>query len=197
MDLGCYSIQWARFAAGPDPEVVSAEAVSPVEGIDGSLVAELRWPSGVTGRIGSSMIAPGPDEVIYLRVIGEREGLEPDICALLNEAEELTKGNTRLTLVVAFNYGSRQEIAGAARRLVGGVAPSRPWDHRGREGPRRSAVQHHLMACPRLSWRVPSRSAGAVAVQWPGGEPDAAAPAVAALRLGAPGCSKPRCPRML
>ena len=72
MDLGCYSIQWARFAAGPDPEVVSAKAVSPVAGIDGSLVAELRWPSGVTGRIQSSMIAPGDDEVIYLRAIGER-----------------------------------------------------------------------------------------------------------------------------
>jgi predicted dehydrogenase len=72
MDLGCYSIQWARFAAGPDPEVVSAEAVCPVDGIDGSLVAELRWSSGTTGRIGSSMIAPGDDEAIYLRVTGER-----------------------------------------------------------------------------------------------------------------------------
>jgi predicted dehydrogenase len=72
MDLGCYSIQWARFAAGPDPEVVSAEAVCLVDGIDGSLVAELCWPSGVTGRVGSSMIAPGADEVIYLRVVGEQ-----------------------------------------------------------------------------------------------------------------------------
>src|SRR3954464_2663086 len=29
--------------------------------------------------------------VVRVRVIGEREGLESDICALLNEAEELTK----------------------------------------------------------------------------------------------------------
>ena len=36
------------------------------------MVAELRWPSGVTGRVGSSMIAPGDDDVIYLRVVGER-----------------------------------------------------------------------------------------------------------------------------
>src|ERR1700759_2996666 len=55
---------------------------------------------------------------VRVRVIGGREGLEPDICALLNEAEELTKANTRLNLIVAFNYGSRQEIAGAARRLA-------------------------------------------------------------------------------
>src|SRR3981189_739339 len=59
---------------------------------------------------------------VRVRVIGERDGLEPDICALLNEAEELTKGNTRLHLVVAFNYGSRQEIAHAAQRLAREVA---------------------------------------------------------------------------
>src|ERR1700746_1903509 len=59
---------------------------------------------------------------VRVRVIGEREGLESDICALLNEAEELTKANTKLNLVVAFNYGSRQEIANAAKRLAREVA---------------------------------------------------------------------------
>jgi undecaprenyl diphosphate synthase len=59
---------------------------------------------------------------VKVRVIGERHGLEPDICALLNEAEELTKNNSRLNLVVAFNYGSRQEIAQAAQRLAREVA---------------------------------------------------------------------------
>src|SRR3954452_10221021 len=54
---------------------------------------------------------------VRVRVIGQRHGLEPDICALLNEAEELTKNNTRLNLVVAFNYASRQEIADAGPRL--------------------------------------------------------------------------------
>jgi undecaprenyl diphosphate synthase len=59
---------------------------------------------------------------VRVRVIGERDGLEPDICALLSEAEELTRNNDRLTLVVAFNYGSRQEIARAAQRLAREVA---------------------------------------------------------------------------
>jgi undecaprenyl diphosphate synthase len=59
---------------------------------------------------------------VRVRVIGEREGLEPDICALLNEAEDLTRNNDRLHLVVAFNYGSRQEIARAAQRLACEVA---------------------------------------------------------------------------
>jgi len=62
---------------------------------------------------------------VRVRVIGERDGLEPDICALLNEAEELTRNNSKLNLVVAFNYGSRQEIAqglasSAWRRLSAG-----------------------------------------------------------------------------
>jgi undecaprenyl diphosphate synthase len=57
-----------------------------------------------------------------VRVIGQRDGLEPDICALLNEAEELTRNNSKLTLVVAFNYGSRQEIAHAAQLLAREVA---------------------------------------------------------------------------
>ncbi len=72
MDLGCYPIQWVRFAAGTDPDVVSAVAECPVPGVDGSLVAELRWPSGVTGSVGSSMISPGDQVVSYLRVTGER-----------------------------------------------------------------------------------------------------------------------------
>jgi undecaprenyl diphosphate synthase len=59
---------------------------------------------------------------VRVRVIGEREGLEPDICTLLKEAEDLTRDNDRLHLVVAFNYGSRQEIARAAQRLAGEVA---------------------------------------------------------------------------
>lgn len=78
MDLGCYSIQWVRFAAGPRPEVVSAEAVCPVPGIDASLGAELRWPSGVTGSIHSSMIAPGDRMVSYLHVTGANGTMHAD-----------------------------------------------------------------------------------------------------------------------
>ena len=59
---------------------------------------------------------------VRVRVIGGREGLSPDIAAMLNEAEELTRCNGGLTLVVAFNYGGRQEIAEAARRLAVKVA---------------------------------------------------------------------------
>jgi undecaprenyl diphosphate synthase len=55
---------------------------------------------------------------VQVRVIGEREDLPSDIRALLEEAESLTQRNDGLMLVVAFNYGARQEIARAARRLA-------------------------------------------------------------------------------
>jgi undecaprenyl diphosphate synthase len=57
-------------------------------------------------------------ENVRIRVIGSRENLRGDILPLLLEAEETTRANTGLTLVIAFNYGSRDEIARAARRLA-------------------------------------------------------------------------------
>jgi undecaprenyl diphosphate synthase len=59
---------------------------------------------------------------VRVRVIGERENLDIDIRRLLDEAEELTKDNDKLVLVVAFNYGARQEIARAAQRMAAAVA---------------------------------------------------------------------------
>jgi undecaprenyl diphosphate synthase len=55
---------------------------------------------------------------VHVRVIGERDDLPSDIRTLLEEAEDLTRHNDGLMLVVAFNYGARQEIARAARRLA-------------------------------------------------------------------------------
>jgi undecaprenyl diphosphate synthase len=54
---------------------------------------------------------------VRVLVIGERDDLSQDIRGLVEEAEALTKANTGLTVVVAFNYGSRQEIARAAQKL--------------------------------------------------------------------------------
>src|SRR5687767_1638500 len=62
---------------------------------------------------------------VRVRVIGERSDLDGEIRALLAEAEELTKDNTNLTLVVAFNYGARAEIARATRRIAEEVAGGR------------------------------------------------------------------------
>ena len=55
---------------------------------------------------------------VRVRIIGERAGLQGDIKALLEEAEALTAGNDAMNLVIAFNYGSRDEIARAAQKLA-------------------------------------------------------------------------------
>lgn len=65
---------------------------------------------------------------IRVRIIGSREGLASDIRPLLDEAEQLTRHNTGLTLVIAFNYGGRQEIVRAVQALArkvkdGSLAP--------------------------------------------------------------------------
>ena len=59
---------------------------------------------------------------VKVKVIGEREGLAPDIAALLEEAESLTAANSALNLVIAFNYGGRDEIVRAARRIADAAA---------------------------------------------------------------------------
>ncbi|MDH6267946.1 undecaprenyl diphosphate synthase [Rhizobium sp. SG_E_25_P2] len=61
-------------------------------------------------------------ENVRIRIIGARDNLRGDILPLLIEAEETTKANTGLTLVIAFNYGARDEIARAARKLAEQVA---------------------------------------------------------------------------
>ena len=60
---------------------------------------------------------------VRVRVIGDRQtlALRPHL-ALLQEAEEVTRGNTGLDLVIAFNYGGRQEIVAAVRRIAALVA---------------------------------------------------------------------------
>src|SRR5215470_17963592 len=54
---------------------------------------------------------------VRVRVIGEREGVNAELLGLIDEAATLTSTNTALDLVIAFNYGSRSEIARGARRL--------------------------------------------------------------------------------
>ena len=66
---------------------------------------------------------------VRVMMIGGREGLEPGILSMIEEAEALTRNNTAQKLVIAFNYGSRQEITRAvetiAREIASGkIAPS-------------------------------------------------------------------------
>ncbi|MEL7707299.1 polyprenyl diphosphate synthase [Citromicrobium bathyomarinum] len=51
---------------------------------------------------------------VRLKIVGDWRALDPDIVAMLEDALERTARGTH-TVAVALNYGSQQEIAGAAR----------------------------------------------------------------------------------
>lgn len=55
---------------------------------------------------------------VRVRMIGDRASTPPDILELIDQAESLTAANTALTLVIAFNYGARDEIVRATNRLL-------------------------------------------------------------------------------
>jgi undecaprenyl diphosphate synthase len=87
--------------------------------------AEIRDLMGLLRRFIRNDLAELHQNGVHVRIIGEREDLDPEIRGLLEEAEDLTRGNTKLMLVVAFNYGARQEIARAAQRLAVEIAAGR------------------------------------------------------------------------
>lgn len=57
-----------------------------------------------------------------IHIIGDRGPLPADALAAIDRAEATTVENRRLELVIALNYGARQEITDAARRLAERVA---------------------------------------------------------------------------
>lgn len=61
-------------------------------------------------------------ERVRLQLIGDYSAFGPDLVERLEQAVERTANNRRLTLVIALNYGSRAEIAAAARKLAARVA---------------------------------------------------------------------------
>ena len=65
---------------------------------------------------------------VRLRVIGDRSRFDQDIIDLIGHAETLTASNTRLTLTVALNYGARQELVAATRRLIREALAASPDD---------------------------------------------------------------------
>ena len=55
---------------------------------------------------------------VRVKMIGERNRFAPDIIDGINQLEEQTKGNTGLTFIIAVNYGSRDEITRAVRKVM-------------------------------------------------------------------------------
>ena len=91
--------------------------------------SEVRFLLEIMRRFIRTDVADLHKNNVRVMMIGGREGLEPGILSMIEEAEALTRNNTAQKLVIAFNYGSRQEISRAvatiARKIASGkIAPS-------------------------------------------------------------------------
>ena len=59
---------------------------------------------------------------VRVKMIGERDRFAPDIIEGINQLEEQTKNHTGMTFIIAVNYGGRDEITRAARKIAADAA---------------------------------------------------------------------------
>ena len=79
---------------------------------------EVRELMGLIKRFIRQDLAELHEAGVTVRVIGARDNLSPDLRKLIEDSEALTGDNRGMTLIVAFNYGSKDEIARAMRRIA-------------------------------------------------------------------------------
>ncbi len=65
------------------------------------------------------------EENVQVRFIGDRLRLDKKLDVLMDELEELTSNCTGVNLTIAINYGSRDEVARAVKRLARDAAAGR------------------------------------------------------------------------
>jgi undecaprenyl diphosphate synthase len=58
---------------------------------------------------------------VKIKIIGARDDLDASMVSMLDDAERLTAKNSKLNLVVAFNYGSRQELVRTTSHIAQAV----------------------------------------------------------------------------
>ncbi len=87
--------------------------------------AEVRFLLELLRRFIRTDVADLHKSNVRIMIIGDRDGLETSLRSMFEEAEALTRDNTALKLVIAFNYGSRQEITRAVQALAQKVAEGR------------------------------------------------------------------------
>ncbi|MEP3279182.1 MAG: isoprenyl transferase [Stappiaceae bacterium] len=85
-------------------------------------IAEVSFLMGLLQRFVQKDLSELCSANVRVSVIGERDSLAPDIRQLLEHAEETTKHNTGMVLIVAFNYGARNEIMRSVQAIASDVA---------------------------------------------------------------------------
>lgn len=58
------------------------------------------------------------DDDIKIQLIGRRDNLDPKLLKKIEQIEEKTKDNKGLNLMIAFNYGGRDEITRATQKIA-------------------------------------------------------------------------------
>ncbi|MFI5782269.1 Gfo/Idh/MocA family protein [Nocardia sp. NPDC051570] len=130
MDAGCYAIHMARVFGGETPEVVSAQAKLRDPRIDRAMTAELRFPSGHTGRISCSMWS---SELLRIsaRIVGERGEMKlfnPVAPQLFGKLSVRLAHNSRAERFPRRTTYAYQLDAFADAVLRGGPVPTGPRD---------------------------------------------------------------------
>ena len=65
------------------------------------------------------------EQGVCIRHVGRTEGISPRLLKKIEKAVELTRNNDTIILNVAFNYGGRQEIIDAVKRIIQeGIPPA-------------------------------------------------------------------------
>lgn len=108
-------------------DVIAATADAGVEYISfytfstqnwGRAEEEVRGIMRLVRRLFTSDLKSMVSDGYKLVVMGGEENVPADILESARNAEEMSKGGTRATLAICFNYGGQDEIVRATRRLV-------------------------------------------------------------------------------
>jgi len=131
--------RWARQRGLPRTEGHAAGEAALLDTVEGALEIGVQWltmfafstenwrrpPDEVRYLMGfnESLLVRRRDELndkgVRIRFAGRRDWRVPRrVMRRMDESAELTKGNRKMTLTMAFNYGGRAEIVDAVKALV-------------------------------------------------------------------------------
>src|SRR5690606_33616156 len=130
MDLGCYPVHWVRSFLGEQPDlVVAASGTRTPLGVDESIIATLRFPSGILADVSCGMAKGTPFKAL-LSVQCERGTLEIENAVLPHRGhairERLNGGFRQHTVAGGTSYDFQLQalldvVAGRSRPTTGGA----------------------------------------------------------------------------
>ena len=81
-------------------------------------ITEVNFLMGLVIKFFDKYIKELADSNVRLRLMGSREGIPPKVLKAADDAENLTKDNTGLQVILAFNYGGRRELVDSFKNIL-------------------------------------------------------------------------------